>query len=91
MHINIVRLKVVAEVLSSLEDVFVFVGGATVSLYAKNPELASEVRPTEDVDVILEIATYVDFIGLEERLRSVGFSNDAESKVICRRIQRELN
>ena len=84
MHINIVRLKVVAEVLSSLEDVFVFVGGATVSLYATNPELASEVRPTEDVDVIVEIATYAGFIGLEERLRSVGFSNDAESKVICR-------
>jgi len=32
MNINIVRLKVVAEVLSSLKDVFVFVGGATVSL-----------------------------------------------------------
>jgi hypothetical protein len=41
MNINIVRLKVVAEVLSSLKDVFVFVGGATVSLYATNPELAS--------------------------------------------------
>lgn len=42
MHINIVRLKAVANILSSLEDQFVFVGGATVSLYATNPSLASE-------------------------------------------------
>ena len=43
MHINILRLKVVAEVLSSLNVLFVFVGGATVSLYASNPNLATEV------------------------------------------------
>ena len=38
MHINIVRIKAVAQVLSSLEEEFVFVGGATVALYIDNPD-----------------------------------------------------
>ena len=79
MHINILRLKVVAEVLSSLNVLFVFVGGATVSLYASDPNLATEVRPTDDVDVVVELATYSGFVQLEERLREVGFVNDLES------------
>lgn len=84
MHINIVRLKAVAQVLSSLKEAFVFVGGATVSLYATNADLANEVRPTEDVDVVVEIAGYSGFTQLEEKLRAVGFVNDIESGVYCR-------
>jgi predicted nucleotidyltransferase len=84
MHINIVRLKAVAKILSTLEDEFVFVGGATVSLYATNPELASEVRPTDDVDVVVEIASYADYVKLDKKLRSVGFVNDTASGVYCR-------
>lgn len=88
MHINIVRLKAVANILSSLEDQFVFVGGATVSLYATNPSIASEIRPTEDVDVVVEIASYADYVKLEEKLLSVGFVNDTDSGIYCRyRIQ----
>jgi len=37
------------------EDV-VFVGGATVSLYADLK--ATESRPTDDVDIIIELASY---------------------------------
>lgn len=88
MHINIVRLKAVANILSSLEDQFVFVGGATVSLYATNPNLASEIRPTDDVDVVVEIASYSDYVKLEAKLLSVGFVNDTGSGIYCRyRIQ----
>jgi hypothetical protein len=32
-HTNIVRLKAVANILNQLKEEFVFVGGATVSLY----------------------------------------------------------
>lgn len=84
MHINIVRIKAVAQVLSSLEEEFVFVGGATVALYIDNPDLADEVRPTDDIDVIVEIATYSGYAALEERLRAIGFVNDVESGVLCR-------
>ncbi|HET6244833.1 MAG: hypothetical protein H0V01_04550 [Bacteroidetes bacterium] len=47
-----------------------------------------EVRPTDDVDVIIEILNYQDRIDLEDKLRDIGFSHDIESGVVCRyRIQ----
>lgn len=82
IHTNIVRIKAVNNALQELRDHVVFVGGATVSLYADRPVL--EVRPTDDIDVIVEILNYKQRQQLEERLREIGFSNDVESGVICR-------
>ena len=81
-HNNIVRIKAVATALADLKDKVVFVGGTTLSLYPDRPVF--EVRPTDDVDVIIEILNYVDRGELEEKLRSIGFSNDMESGIICR-------
>jgi predicted nucleotidyltransferase len=81
-HTNIVRIKAVNNALRELRDHVVFVGGATISLYADRPIL--EVRPTDDIDVIVEILDYKQRQQLEERLRAIGFSNDVESGVICR-------
>lgn len=86
MNENIVRMKAVGLALKDLKQDYVFVGGATVALYATNSELASEVRPTDDVDVIVELATYRGYSELDERLRSLGFQNDILSGVICRYI-----
>lgn len=41
MHENLVRIKAVHNALRGLDQEFVFVGGATVSLYATNPELGA--------------------------------------------------
>lgn len=88
MHENLVRIKAVHEVLKGLEDDYVFVGGATVSLYATDSSLATEIRPTDDVDIVVELASYKGYADLDERLRNLGFSNDVASGVICRyRIQ----
>ena len=84
MHENLVRMKAVGLALKDLKQEYVFVGGATVALYATNSDLASEVRPTDDVDVIVELATYLGYSELDERLRSIGFQNDISSGVICR-------
>jgi len=81
-HTNIVRIKAVANIFNRLEEEFVFVGGATVSLYGD--ETRGESRPTDDVDVIIEIAAYSGYAALDEKLRKVGFVNDIESGVICR-------
>ena len=81
-HTNIVRIKAVANALNDLKEKVVFVGGATISLYPDR--VVFEVRPTDDVDVIIEILNYVDRAKLEEKLRSIGFSHDIESGVICR-------
>ena len=80
---SIARIKVVANALAELSEKTVFVGGATVSLYATDPT-ARESRPTDDVDVIVEIISYSNYSLFEEKLRAVGFRNDTESKVICR-------
>ena len=53
MHENLVRMKAVGQALKDLKQDYVFVGGATVALYATDSELATEVRPTDDVDVIV--------------------------------------
>jgi len=58
MHENILRIKSVGLVLKELDQEFVFVGGATVSMYATDPGISGEVRPTDDVDVIVELASY---------------------------------
>jgi predicted nucleotidyltransferase len=79
---NIVRLKAIANLLHQLNEEFVFVGGATVSLYGDDTR--TEARPTDDVDVVIELATYTGFAALDEKLRKAGFENDIESGVICR-------
>ncbi|HJW17093.1 MAG TPA: hypothetical protein VJ499_08230 [Flavisolibacter sp.] len=79
---NRVRIKTVARTLQQLNENVVFVGGATVSLYVD--EGSGEARPTDDVDVIVELANYGGYAELEHRLRSVGFVNDVSSGVICR-------
>lgn len=84
MHENIIRIKAVAQCLKSLNHTYVFVGGAIVSLYATQKALAAGIRPTDDVDIVVELATYADHTQMEERLRSLGFINDVSSGVICR-------
>jgi predicted nucleotidyltransferase len=81
---NITRIKAVYLALEELGPEVVFVGGATVSLYSTRPE--NETRPTEDVDIVVEIMHYAQYAEIEEKLRNKGFINDTESRVICRYI-----
>ena len=50
-----------------------------VSLYADLK--AAESRPTDDVDIIIELASYHNYVVLDERLRDAGFVNDTASGV----------
>ena len=45
-----------------------FVGGATISLYSWI-DVSPEVRPTEDVDVVVEVYTKSDYAVLEEKTK----------------------
>jgi predicted nucleotidyltransferase len=81
-HQNITRIKAVYNAFGPLKDKVVFVGGATISLYRESD--STEVRATEDVDVVIEIWQYGNYAALEDQLRSIGFQNDQESGVICR-------
>ncbi|MES2701960.1 MAG: nucleotidyl transferase AbiEii/AbiGii toxin family protein [Bacteroidota bacterium] len=82
-QINITRIKGVHHALGELNETIVFVGGATISLYADKPE-QTDVRPTNDVDVLLEIGSYSEYVRIQEKLSALGFSVDQESKVTCR-------
>jgi len=79
---NIIRIKAINNLLGNLSGKFVFVGGATVSLYSE--KMTSEVRPTNDIDILIELMSYTEYAKLEEILRAMGFVNDTESGVICR-------
>lgn len=79
---NIERIKIVHRCLGDLQNQIVYVGGATISLYADREPY--EVRETDDIDVIVEIANYPEQTRFDELLLSKGFTNDIESKVRCR-------
>jgi predicted nucleotidyltransferase len=83
---NLIRIKAVNSALKPLEQKVVFIGGAVVSLYAQREVI--EIRPTDDVDVLVELLNYGGRAEIEEKLRSIGFAHDVESGIVCRyRIQ----
>jgi hypothetical protein len=87
---NIIMLQTVAIGLGDLKDEMVFVGGVVADLYAENPA-ASEIRPTLDVDCVIEISSRLEFARLEESLRTKGFKNDtSENAIICRWIYKDI-
>ena len=76
-------LELAAEILGSLVDEVVFVGGATVHLWITE-EAAPPVRATDDVDVICDITTYSQYQALAEKLRNRGLGEASGEPIICR-------
>ena len=72
---NLPALRSVADRLDRLGLDYAFMGGAIVNLLLDQPDL-SPVRPTDDVDVILEAVTSTRYADLEARFRNLGFSHD---------------
>ena len=83
-------LEAVANGLAYLKEEMVFVGGAVAELYASNPE-ATDIRPTLDVDCVIEIHSYSAHTEVEDKLRSLGFVNDTtQGAPICRWIYQDI-
>jgi hypothetical protein len=81
---NLALLTHAARLLTPLLNELVFVGGSTTSLLITD-RAAAEVRPTYDVDAIAEITSYAAYADFSERLRKLGFREDAsEGAPICR-------
>ena len=81
--INIAAVKKIAQALSDLNNNVAYVGGAVVSIYADDPA-ADEVRPTKDVDITLEIASFAELVKIQEQLAEKGIYPATEEKVMCR-------
>ena len=77
------QIKTIAMGLEPLHEDFVFVGGSVVECYSTS-SVAEQARPTDDIDVVLELAHYGKYANLQERLIQAGFNPDANSRVICR-------
>lgn len=73
----------IAEALGDLNNEVVYVGGAMVSLYIDDPA-AEDIRPTKDIDLTFQLATYAKLEQLRETLISKGFTQNAEDTVNCR-------
>lgn len=82
-HLYVKRIREVAVRLDTLLKDAVFVGGAVVALYADDPA-ADEVRPTDDIDIVVGISTRAGFSHFEEKIRQLGFLNVADSTFIGR-------
>lgn len=82
-HLYLSRIKEVALKLDYLLKDVVFVGGAVVALYADDPA-ADEVRPTDDIDIVVGITTRSGFAEFEEKIRLLGFKNVIDSSFIGR-------
>jgi hypothetical protein len=73
-----------------LLDQIVFVGGCAAGLLITDPG-AAPVRPTVDVDAIVEIAFYTELVTLEVRLRQLGFEQPhVEGTPLCRWIHGDV-
>lgn len=84
MSVIVNLIEIVAARLEELRDSVVFVGGATTTLFITDPAV-TDIRPTKDIDVIVEVASFSKYAELEERLREKGFSNVIDGDApICR-------
>lgn len=77
-------LSLAAARLGGLTDDLVFVGGCTTGLFITD-EGSPAVRPTKDVDAIVETFTYSEYVEFEGRLQKAGFEHDIrDGAPICR-------
>lgn len=81
MNVELLERAVVA--LGPLLSEVTFVGGATVGQWLSD-EAAPGARPTNDVDVVVELASKSQLDAFGGRLRERQFREDFESGVICR-------
>lgn len=79
---NLASLLKAAKLLAPMLDQIAFVGGCATGLLVSDPA-AAPVRATLDVDAIIEIASYAEFIEVEQKLAQLGFRRDPAA-LICR-------
>lgn len=81
--VNLEMLRLVAERLGALREKVVFLGGCTTGLLLTD-NAAPDVRPTKDVDLIVEVSLTHDYHSIEASMRDLGFRPDVESGIRCR-------
>lgn len=80
--INLIQLETVAGALGDLLPQVTFVGGSTTVLLV-DQAAHHGIRNTEDVDVIIDVATLIEYQKFSSGLRELGFREDIDGP-ICR-------
>ncbi len=81
---NLAMVERIADALGSLREQVVFLGGSAAGLLLTDPA-APSIRPTKDVDVIVEVTARGAYHHLEDALVARGFRHDTrEGAPICR-------
>jgi hypothetical protein len=87
---QIENLEKVATILARVPERFVFTGGGTIVLYV-DEIIRDELRPTKDVDCVVEIFSRTEYYRLATMLREVGLSECTEPDApMCRWEYEEL-
>ena len=74
----------VVRLLAPVLDELVFVGGCTTGLFISDPA-AGGIRPTKDVDAIVDVTSHAKYAALSERLRALGLAEDTTPDApLCR-------
>ncbi len=78
------RISRVANALAGLNQDVVYVGGSAVGFYIENPSIR-ELRPTEDIDCVVQVYSRTQYYALEKQLRGIGFKQSLSIPApICR-------
>lgn len=80
---NLEMLEFVARKLGKLTNEVVFLGGCTTALFITDP-ISLDVRPTLDVDCIVDVISLGDYYQFENKLKKQGFKKSMEEDVVCR-------
>lgn len=89
--LNIDMIRSIATSLGELNEKVVYVGGSVVELYMSDTVLSSDLRVTQDVDVVINLSTIGSYNAMEDLLRTKGFQNDMSSGApICRWVKDDI-
>lgn len=80
---NLNMLEFIARKLGKLNDDVTFLGGYTTALFITDP-LSLDIRPTKDVDCIVDITSRLKYYQFAEKLEAQGFKKRIDKSVLCR-------
>jgi len=80
---NLAMLEIVAKKLGRLNEEVVYLGGCATALFI-NDSLSLDVRPTLDVDCIIDVISLGEYHKFESELNKRGFKKSMEDDIICR-------
>jgi len=82
-------LSALQKLIPSLDEI-VFVGGCAAALLITDP-VAAPIRPTNDVDAIVELASHPELMDMGNRLRQLGFEQPhVERAPLCRWVHEDI-